>query len=88
KTLLSGGWDVGLYGVYTTPIPPFESAFQPALYAEYQRLKPAPLGFDFGYNHRDRRNGRALVMIARKPAPVLAGRARAAIRISASPLRP
>ncbi len=59
-------WDMRLYGVYNTPIPPFERAFQPLLDQDYRASRPDPLPFDFGYNFSDKRENRANVMVGRK----------------------
>jgi len=67
-TLLKHGWDVSLRGSYSTPIPPFQYAYQPALNAAYEQQHPAPLAFDFGYNYHDRKTGHAVMMIGRRPA--------------------
>jgi hypothetical protein len=68
KTLLKHGWDVTLRGNYAMPIPPFQGAYQPGLYAAYEQQHPAPLPFDFGYDYHDRKSGRSTMMIGRRPA--------------------
>lgn len=69
KLLRSQQWDMRLYGAYSTPIPPFERAFQPLLDRDYRASRPDPLPFDFGYNYSDKRENRANVMVGRRTAP-------------------
>ena len=69
KLLRSPQWDMRLYGVYATPITPFERAFQPALDRDYRASRPDPLPFDFGYNYSDKRENRSNVMVGRKLVP-------------------
>ncbi len=68
KLLRSQQWDMRLYGAYSTPIPPFERAFQPMLDRDYRANRPDPLPFDFGYNYSDKRENRANVMVGRRMA--------------------
>ena len=80
KLLRSRQWDMRLYGAYSTPIPPFERAFQPMLDRDYRASRPDPLPFDFGYNYSDKRENRANVMVGRKISPNDAPRGAAAPR--------
>ena len=66
--LTARNWQVKLYGRYDTPIPPFQSAFQPALAKAYAEQKPDKLPFTFGYQFHDYRDERSNVMVARGPA--------------------
>jgi hypothetical protein len=65
--LIKRGWEVRVYGRYEVPIPPFEGAFQPSLAAAYERAKPEPLPFRFGYMRRTGEN-RSNLMIAQPRA--------------------
>jgi len=67
-TLLARGWQMQLHGRYDVPIPPFERAFQPALYRAYGEQKPDKLPFTFGYQYHDYRDERSNVMVGRGPA--------------------
>jgi hypothetical protein len=91
KMLVTRGWQMRLHGTYAVPIPPFEGAFQPTLFAAYQAQRPDPLPFAFGYNFHDQRDGRAIVMVGRKPAAPrsLVGLARneTGSRLKYSPMR-
>jgi len=61
------GWLVDVYGVYNVPIPPFEGAYQRTLAAAYEKQKPKPLPFRFGYQ-LSRADNRSNLMIARLPS--------------------
>lgn len=64
--LLKRGWQVRVYGRYGVPIKPFEYAFQPALAAAYERAKPKPLPFRFGYQ-LDKSESRSNLIVGRRP---------------------
>jgi hypothetical protein len=64
--LVKRGWEVRLYGTYGIPIPPFENAYQASLAAAYNRQKPQPLPFRFGY-HLNLGDSRSTLMVARLP---------------------
>ena len=66
--LVARGWQMQLHGRYDVPIPPFERAFQPALYRAYGEQKPDKLPFTFGYQYHDYRDERSNVMVGRGPA--------------------
>ena len=65
--LVKRGWEVRVFGRYEVPIPPFEGAFQASLAAAYERAKPEPLSFRFGYTRRTGEN-RSNLMIAQPRA--------------------
>ena len=62
--LAKRGWEVHLHGRYDVPIPPFERAYQKALYRAYSEQRPEPLPFTFGYQFHDYRDERSNVMVA------------------------
>ena len=66
--LLKRGWQPHLYGIYAVPIPPFEYAYQPALAAAYDKQKPKPLPFRFGYQQLEKQGDRSNLMVARLPS--------------------
>lgn len=65
--LTARNWQVKLYGRYDVPIPPFQSAFQPALAKAYAEQRPDKLPFTFGYQFHDYRDERSNVMVGRGP---------------------
>jgi len=67
--LATRGWQVHLHGRYDVPIPPFERAYQSALYRAYSEQRPEPLPFTFGYQFHDYRDERSNVMVALRPSP-------------------
>jgi hypothetical protein len=60
-----GEWTLKPFGVYVTPIPPFQHAFQPAAVALWAKHKPMRLEFSYGYRFR---NNQSNVLIATKVA--------------------
>lgn len=60
-----GEWTLKPFGVYVTPIPPFQHAFQPAAVALWAKHKPTRLEFSYGYRFR---NNQSNVLIATKVA--------------------
>ena len=60
------GAEVRLYGTYGVPIPPFEYTYQKSLAAAYEKEKPAPLPFRFGYQMNNVES-RSTLMVARLP---------------------
>ena len=66
--LAARGWTLRMHGRYDVPIPPFERAFQPALYEAFREQAPDPLPFIFGYQYHDYRDQRSNVMVGRGPA--------------------
>ena len=68
------GWEIAVYGTYEVPIPPFQGAYQKGLAAAYEKQKPKPLPFRFGYQLISKRENRSNLMVARlssrpNPAP-------------------
>jgi hypothetical protein len=61
------GWELRLYGSYGVPIPPFEYAYQKSLAAAYEKEKPQPLPFRFGYQMNNVES-RSTLMVGRLPA--------------------
>lgn len=67
--LTARGWQVRLHGRYDMPIPPFQRAFQGALYRAYSEQRPDPLPFTFGYQFHDYRDERSNAMVGIGPSP-------------------
>ena len=65
--LTARNWQVRLYGRYEVPIPPFQSAFQPALARAYAEQRPDRLPFTFGYQFHDYHDERSNAMVGRRP---------------------
>lgn len=62
------GWEIAVYGTYEVPIPPFQGAYQKGLAAAYEKQKPTPLPFRFGYQLISKRENRSNLMVARLPS--------------------
>ena len=60
-----GEWKVEPFGIYTRPIPPFTYAYQPLMRKLYDKHKPAPLDFSYGYRWRQNQSN---VVLATKIA--------------------
>jgi len=63
------GWQIAVYGTYQVPIPPFQGAYQKSLAAAYEKQKPRPLPFRFGYQLISKQENRSNLMIARLSSP-------------------
>lgn len=63
------GWEIAVYGTYQVPIPPFQGAYQKSLAAAYEKQKPRPLPFRFGYQLISKQENRSNLMIARLSSP-------------------
>lgn len=67
--LATRGWQMRLHGRYDVPIPPFQRAYQSALYRAYSDQTAKPLPFTFGYQFHDYRDERSNVMVGFGPSP-------------------
>jgi hypothetical protein len=59
-------WSLQAFGVYTRPIPPFTNSYQPGMKALFDKQKPKPLGFSYGYRWR---NNQSHMLLATRLTP-------------------
>jgi hypothetical protein len=59
-------WRLQAFGVYTRPIPPFTNSYQQTMKALFDRQKPKPLGFSYGYRWR---NDQSHMLLATRLTP-------------------